>query len=100
MDGASVLRRLASMPVTTWQYRAERGRVRHMGPMAQDFRRAFGLGTDDRTIGTNDAVGVSLAAVKALNAKAAAQDRRLSRQAREIRELKAQVAALVARHGR
>ncbi len=64
----SVLDRVAKMPVSTWTYKSEPG-VRHMGPMAQDFRAAFGLGTDDKSIVTVDADGVALAAIQGLNSK-------------------------------
>jgi predicted lipoprotein len=37
-----------------------------MGPMAQDFYAAFGLGEDDKHIDTVDADGVALAAIQAL----------------------------------
>ncbi len=37
-----------------------------MGPVAQDFRAAFGLGEDDKHISTVDADGVALAAIQAL----------------------------------
>jgi hypothetical protein len=40
--------------------------VRHIGPTAQDFRPAFGLGQDDRTIATIDESGVGLDANQAL----------------------------------
>ena len=37
-----------------------------MGPMAQDFSAAFGLGLDDKHINTVDADGVALAAIQGL----------------------------------
>jgi hypothetical protein len=37
-----------------------------MGPMAQDFRQAFGLGEDEKHISTVDSEGVALAAIQAL----------------------------------
>ena len=43
--------------------------MKHLGPVAQDFQAAFGLGTDDKSIGTVDADGVALAAIQALNRK-------------------------------
>ncbi|HEY0548440.1 MAG TPA: hypothetical protein VGF13_02495 [Verrucomicrobiae bacterium] len=43
--------------------------VRHIGPMAQDFRSAFAVGENDRTITTVDADGVALAAIQGLNQK-------------------------------
>ena len=37
-----------------------------MGPMAEDFREAFGLGEDEKHISTVDSEGVALAAIQAL----------------------------------
>jgi len=48
VDPAEVLDKVARIPVSTWQYKAEPGNVRHMGPMAQDVRAAFGLATRTR----------------------------------------------------
>ncbi len=38
--------------------------VRHVGPMAQDFHAAFGLGDSDKSIGMQDIEGVALAAIQ------------------------------------
>ncbi|MEU9332885.1 tetratricopeptide repeat protein [Streptomyces sp. NPDC048290] len=65
VDGFAVLRAVASMPVSTWSYRGEE-HVRHIGPMAQDWQAALGVGADDRTIQSVDANGVSVVAVQAL----------------------------------
>jgi hypothetical protein len=70
LDDASILAKVARLPVSSWQFTSERG-VRHMGPMAQDFYAAFGVGTDDRHITSIDEDGVALAAIKALHAKIA-----------------------------
>jgi hypothetical protein len=69
LDGEDVLRKLARMPVQEWSYIAQDGSIRHVGPTAQDFRAAFGLGEDPLRIGSMDADGVALAAVKALEAR-------------------------------
>jgi hypothetical protein len=66
VDGEAILKRLAAMPIETWNYKAQADDVRHMGPMAQDFREAFGLGEDEKHISTVDAQGVALAAIQAL----------------------------------
>jgi hypothetical protein len=54
-----------------------------MGPVAQDFRAAFGLGDSDKTITTVDADGVALAAIQGLNQKLEAElrakDERINR---------------------
>jgi hypothetical protein len=48
-----------------------------MGPVAQDFHAAFGLGSDDKGISTVDADGVALAAIQALNRKVEEKDARI-----------------------
>jgi hypothetical protein len=68
LDDTRILDKLAALPVSEWSYTSERG-VRHIGPMAQDFYAAFGVGEDDRHITTIDEDGVALAAVKALHAE-------------------------------
>ncbi len=68
-----------------------------MGPMAQDFRDAFGLGTDEKHIGTVDADGVSLAAIQGLNQKL---EKQLAEKEREIRDLQARLGRLEQRLGR
>jgi len=66
VDPQQILDQLAKLAVTTWQYVAEQDGIRHIGPMAQDFFAVFGVGADDRGIGTVDADGVALAAIQAL----------------------------------
>ncbi|MEW5873809.1 MAG: tail fiber domain-containing protein [Candidatus Zixiibacteriota bacterium] len=66
IDGAAILDKLSVLPIAQWNYRAESGEIRHIGPMAQDFRALFGLGNDDKSITTIDADGVALAAIQEL----------------------------------
>jgi len=66
VDGREVLARLAEVPVSSWNYKAQDASIRHMGPMAQDFYAAFDLGESDTSITTVDADGVALAAIQAL----------------------------------
>jgi hypothetical protein len=87
VDGEDLLGRMARVPVSTWSYRTEAGNTRHMGPMAQDFRAAFGLGTDDVTIGHLDISGVTFAGVQAL-------DQRTERLQRENADLRGRVGEL------
>ncbi len=77
VSGREVLRKLASVPISEWSYRAQEPSIRHIGPMAQDLRRAFGVGEDSRHITSIDADGISLAAIKGLNEKVRALERRL-----------------------
>jgi hypothetical protein len=48
-----------------------------MGPMAQDFYQAFGLGQSDTTITTTDIDGVNMVALKALATKSRELDRKI-----------------------
>ena len=94
VDPASVLAAVTDLPVSTWSFIGD-GDVRHVGPMAQDFASAFGLGESDTSINVADAAGVSLAAIQAL----AAENRDLAAtnadlQAR-IEALEAQMAQLL-----
>ncbi|MEM6282963.1 MAG: tail fiber domain-containing protein, partial [Chloroflexota bacterium] len=66
VDSIAVLDAVAQMPISTWNYTAQGEGVLHMGPMAQDFYAAFGLGLDERHIDTVDADGVALAAIQGL----------------------------------
>jgi hypothetical protein len=71
VDDSAVLDKVASLPINRWSYITERG-VRHVGPMAQDFYAAFGVGEDDKHITSIDEDGVALAAIKALHTENAA----------------------------
>jgi hypothetical protein len=93
VEAQSVLEKVAAMPMTTWNYKAQDKSIRHIGPMAQDFRAAFQVGIDDRHIATVDEEGVALAAIKGLNEKLEARSQKL---AEENAELKEQLTALQA----
>jgi hypothetical protein len=68
LEGEDVLSKLATMPVGTWSFIGEPA-VRHAGPVAEDFRAAFGLGEDDKSIGHTDMSGIALKAAQALEAR-------------------------------
>ena len=68
VDTQTVLAKLVALPITQWRFKDFPG-VIHLGPTAQDFQAAFGLGVDDKSIATVDADGVALAAIQGLNQK-------------------------------
>jgi hypothetical protein len=90
VNGEDVLARLRNVPVTTWNYISEGAESKHMGPMAEDFYQAFGLGTSNTAIGVQDLAGVSLAAVKSLDARTA----QLQQRTMEVEQLRAEVQQL------
>jgi hypothetical protein len=78
LDGDTVLAKLAEVPVTSWTFKADPSGTRHVGPTAQDFYAAFGLGEDARSISTTDVSGIALAAIQRLAEKTEAQDRKIA----------------------
>jgi hypothetical protein len=84
LDRSSVLEKIARMPITSWSYKVEKPSVRHIGPTAQDFHKAFGLGLDNKHIGTIDEGGVALAAIQGLYRQNLALKARLAKLERKV----------------
>ena len=104
VDGNEILEKLSQLPVSRWSYKAQDARIEHIGPMAQDFYRLFGLGEDEKLISSIDPDGVALAAAKALyklnldlQAKISVQQttiEKLQQKTAEIDQLKSQLAVM------
>lgn len=79
VNGENFLQKIAAMPQYTWNYIGQdAGTLRHYGPMAQDFYKAFGrddLGEIgcDTLINQQDFLGVSFIAIQALEKRSAEQ---------------------------
>jgi hypothetical protein len=94
LDPKDVLSRVSNLPVSLWSYKTETG-VRHVGPMAEDFHQAFGLGEDDKHIAPGDQAGVALLAVQGLNRVVQEKDKEISELKSRIETLEKLVQALV-----
>jgi hypothetical protein len=94
VSGEDVLDRLRGLPVRTWSYRVDPASVRHIGPTAQDFRAAFGLGRDSTTIAAIDEGGVALAGIQALDVRTRSQQQRIQALEQENAELRARLEAI------
>ena len=92
VNGQALLDRLARVPITTWNYKGQDAAIRHIGPVAQDFYAAFGVGEDDKHISTLDPDGVALAAGQALYRLAQEQASQIAALQAENASLKAEVA--------
>jgi len=92
VDPREILVAVAALPIERWSYRGET--ARHLGPMAQDFAAAFGLGADDRHIFPLDAAGVALAALQGLHGLVQTQTARIEALERELTALRGETAAL------
>ena len=104
VDGKAILAKLADLPITTWNAIGTDPQVRRMGPMAQDFYAAFGLGDSDKVITTGDLDGVALAGIQGLyeitqekDAQLAAQQRQIDAQQAQLDDQQAQIETLIKR---
>jgi hypothetical protein len=96
-DGEALLARLRGVPVSTWNYKTQDRSIRHLGPMAQDFRAAFGLGESELLINTVDIDGVNLAGVQAVAARTDALREQVRALTGENAALRGRVSELEAR---
>lgn len=78
VNGLSVLDKVAALPISEWSYKADNPSVRHLGPMAEDFHAAFGLGRTNTGLTSVDTSGVALAAIQGLNQKLVEKDARIA----------------------
>ncbi len=97
VDGEGVLAKIARLSIPQWTYRAQDPSIRHLGPTAQDFYAAFGLGESALTITTTDIDGVSLLAVQALERRTRDLQDHLATRDQELAALRAQIAELMRR---
>ncbi|MDW8383005.1 MAG: tail fiber domain-containing protein, partial [Verrucomicrobiota bacterium] len=84
VNPTEVLEKVANLPVTTWRYKTQDPSIRHIGPTAQDFKAAFGVGESDTGIATVDADGVALAAIQGLNRKLEARSQEAEGRIRQL----------------
>jgi trimeric autotransporter adhesin len=92
VDGGSVLEKVAAMPISTWKYKDDDAGARHLGPMAQDFHAAFGLGESEKGISAVDADGVALAAIQGLNKKVEEQKNEIAQLRETVQRLEQLIA--------
>lgn len=93
VDAAAVLAKVAELPIATWAYTNSQG-VRHLGPVAEDFRAAFALGDSAQHIATVDADGVALAAIQGLHKIVTTQQTALRARESEVHTLQARLEKL------
>ena len=97
VDPQQVLSKVASLPISSWTYNDDQDDVRHLGPMAQDFRLAFGLGENATSISTLDTSGVALSAVQGLHQRLQAKDKQISELNERLDETTADLASMQSR---
>jgi trimeric autotransporter adhesin len=106
VDGKETLNVLNDLPIYKWNGKGHDPNVQHLGPMAQDFYAAFGLGDDDKVISTNDLTSIGLAAIQGLYQVVREKDARIKQleeqntaQQQAINDLEKRLAAIEIRLG-
>ena len=89
LDRSSILKRLAGLEIARWRLKTENPSAHHYGPMAEDFRQAFDLGGNGKTISMMDASGIALASIQAV----AAENEALQERVDQLEGLVAQLLA-------
>jgi len=95
VDRREILSKLIQIPISRWSYKGQTGGTEHIGPMAQDFYAAFGLGDDERYISTIDPDGVALAAIQGLHEMLRDKDEKISTLEARVEALETLVEKLV-----
>ena len=91
-----ILTRLNELNITSWNYISDPDST-HIGPTAQDFYAAFGVGVDDQHISSIDTGGVALVAIQALNQQLLAQNATIEQLTEQNERLQQQNADIMAR---
>ncbi len=93
-----LLKKLAHLPVQTWNLKSQPPEVRHIGPVAQDFNEAFAylFGRPESPVHINsmDAVGISLGAIQGLHQVVKDQESQINHLQEQIDRLQASLKAL------
>jgi len=94
VSAEEILDALVKIPIQTWNYKDDDPAIRHMGPMAQDFYAAFGLGNTDKVIFHIDAVSVCLASIQGLAARFKRQAAQIENNQATLDQLTSQISTL------
>ena len=86
VNGNKILEKLSNLEISEWSYK-DKPSDRHIGPMAQDFYAAFGLGGTKKGIASLDTSGVALAAIRALIDRNEALSEQNASQSEQIKAL-------------
>jgi hypothetical protein len=65
LDKTEILHKISSLNISRWHYKGTDNEY-HIGPIAEEFYKAFNVGIDDKHISTIDPSGVALAGIQQL----------------------------------
>ncbi len=91
VNTSEILTKVEQLPIKQWSYKSQDPSVEHVGPMAQDFWKAFHLGGDSLGIGTIDPAGVALAAIQELAKQNQQKDTKIADLEARVRQIEAAI---------
>jgi hypothetical protein len=94
INGSELLAQIDQLAISKWNYKGNTD-MEHIGPTAQDFQAAFGVGSDGKSISTIDPAGIALAATKELSARLNKKTERIDQLENEVQQLRALVEKLL-----
>lgn len=91
----TLLARISGLPITQWNYRGDPLQIKHIGPMAQDFYKAFHLGLNDKSISDIDPSGISMAAIQGLYQKLLEDQREIDTLTTRLNDLEKKLPSVI-----
>jgi len=89
IQGDDILKKIETLPISTWNYKANVSKTRHIGAMAQDFYHSFGFGPDERHIAPKDAAFIAMVGVQELQKSLQEKDKEIQKLQAQVKELEA-----------
>ena len=87
VQNAKVLEKISKLPISTWNYKENAHKDRHIGAMAQDFYSAFEFGPDELHIAPKDAAFVAMVGVKELLTILEQRDAKIAKLEKKVAKL-------------
>ncbi|MBD3286416.1 hypothetical protein GF338_08765, partial [candidate division WOR-3 bacterium] len=91
VDEHKILQKVANLPITSWHYTTGNTTAEHIGPVAEDFYAAFGVGESDRHLASIDVNGVALASIQALYQQNQEKDAQIAELEEQVDDQQAQL---------
>lgn len=87
VDNKEILHKITTLPISTWNYKDNQQKDKHIGAMAQDFYKAFEYGPDNLHIAPKDAAFIAVAGVQELVKKLDERDKTIQELQNRVNEL-------------
>ena len=93
VDPETVLAKVLSLPIRQWSYKHDDGKIRHIGPMSEDFYASFEIGESPSTLSSLDTGGVALAAIQGLKKEIEKRDKKIEKLEESLKKIEDMITA-------